>query len=181
MIKPAGEKAPCEFRRSALFPISCQLPPSGMEPSEFFPYLVRETCDSYGNASIKYEDGLVVRHESYGGFETLGDDWLAFNPTLAQSLGWGQIDGGMFKWERENASMVRSVWWSDGLVQQLMESWKEGEVAEGWLVLASDDAISELQQRFGPLKCIGSLTRQIILEGKNRYSRTTYFEIGLDW
>ena len=182
MIKPAGEYAPCEFRLSALLPVSCQLPPSGdMGPSEFFPYLVRETCDSYWNASIQYADVLAVRNESFGGFEAFGEEWLAFNPALAQLLGWKPVDGSMFKWKRENTSMVRSVWWSDGPVQQMMEFWKEGEVAAGWMVLASDEAISELQQRLGQLKSIGSLTRQIMLESKGRYSKSSYFGIGLDW
>ena len=76
--------------------------------------------------------------------------------------------------------MVRSLWWSDGIVHQLMEFWTNGEVAEGWLVLASDSAISQLQQVFGPLKRIGSLTREIALEGTDRYARTNYFETDLE-
>jgi hypothetical protein len=47
--------------------------------------------------------------------------------------------------------MVESVWWVDGLVDESPPHF-EDEVGEGWLVVASAEAVSAIEARYGAMK-----------------------------
>ena len=77
--------------------------------------------------------------------------------------------------------MAKSVWWSDGVTEQSMEFWKQCEVAEGWLVVVTEEAVAQLEESIGEMAYVGSWTRTIFLKrGREKYTRTRYFETGWD-
>jgi hypothetical protein len=104
---------------------------------------------------------LVVRNESYK-TETGLISWLAFNPLIAQELNWSLIADDWFHWVDENGdTMVKSIWWKDGLIQ-----WYEThlgvssvEVAEGWRVNISLKALDYISQKYNNLIRINCVSR----------------------
>jgi hypothetical protein len=70
-------------------------------------------------------------------FETPGNRWLAFNPSVAGSLGWVRDSDGLFRWrDSSGAVMVETLLWQDGLYDQQPPKPKV-EVGWGWIVRAS--------------------------------------------
>lgn len=70
-------------------------------------------------------------------FETPGNRWLAFNPSIALSLGWVRDSAGLFRWvDSSGAVMVETLLWQDGLYDQQPPKPKV-EVGWGWIVKAS--------------------------------------------
>jgi hypothetical protein len=174
-IKPSGERMPRETRRWTMIQANAHVPSPDMDESEFFPWLIRETSESYFTTTCEHEE-VVVSHASYG-FETPGDDWIAINPEIGRSLNWTPVTGELFGWQTNGEVMAKSVWWSDGLVEQGMEFWKRCEVAEGWLAVVSKRAFEELKRQFGPFKSIAGVTRQIHEHADGSYKRTSYFDV----
>ena len=71
--------------------------------------------------------------------------WLAFNPQLARSIGWSPATDLLFGWlDREGKPVVWSVCWKDGIYQTPPPRLDE-TVGEGWAVLGSPTALSQLQ------------------------------------
>lgn len=79
--------------------------------------------------------------------ETPGSSWIALDPGIGRDLGWTLSESGLFRWCDENGTtMVESVWWMDGLPER--HDWrKRCEAAEGWLVLATDQAVQQIGKR----------------------------------
>jgi hypothetical protein len=70
-------------------------------------------------------------------FETPGNRWLAFNPSVALSLGWVLDAHGLFRWiDAFGGVMVESLLWQDGLYEHQPPKFDD-EVGWGWLVRAS--------------------------------------------
>lgn len=70
--------------------------------------------------------------------------WLAFNPACAKMLGWRLSKDGMFVWvDTSGNKMVESVYWQSG--NTFYRNRSNQEVGDGWLVLASEQAIEALQ------------------------------------
>lgn len=70
--------------------------------------------------------------------------WLAFNPACAKMLGWRLSKDGMFVWvDTSGNKMVESVYWESG--NTFYRNRSNQEVGDGWLVLASEQAIEALQ------------------------------------
>ena len=179
VIKPAGERGPQEVRQVGAFPASWGFPSTHMDDSNLFARLRRQTHESYREAG---ESGAacVVLHRA-APYDTPGDEWMALDPVMARRLGWRRADSGLFAWRRRGTAMGRSVWWSDGLVEQSMEFWKKCEVAEGWLVVVSDEAFSELEAGIGAVTYCGSWTRSVFLKGgREKYARTVCFAVDGD-
>jgi hypothetical protein len=70
-------------------------------------------------------------------FETPGNRWIAFNPSVARSLDWVLDSDGLFRWTDVSGHvMVESLLWQDGLYEQQPPK-LDDEVGWGWLVRAS--------------------------------------------
>ena len=174
MIKPAGEGGPQEFRQVGAFPASRGFPRTHVDGSDLFARLRRQTQESYGDTAGSGASCVVLHNEA--AYDTPGDEWMALNPVMARRLGWRRAENGLFAWEMGGAAKGKSVWWSDGVVEQSMEVWKECEVAEGWLVVVADEAVSELERDIGAMMYCGSWSRSVFLRGgKEKYSRTVCF------
>ena len=69
-------------------------------------------------------------------------------------------DTGLFRWvDGEGKIMVESIWWRDGLLDQFKPSFEE--VGEGWLILASDDAMNSIKSQYKQLKRRVNIERYI--------------------
>ena len=62
--------------------------------------------------------------------------------------------------------MVESVWWVDGLVGHSTHGPSSEEVAAGWLVLASQSGLEEIQREIGSLTRHSIVVRQYNHEGE---------------
>lgn len=86
---------------------------------------------------------LIVRNQWLGS-DTDGADWIALNPQVGKKLGWTLSPDGLFRWVNAAGDvMAETVWWKDGCVE-LPPYERESEVAEGFVVLASPAAASEI-------------------------------------
>jgi hypothetical protein len=118
----------------------------------------------------------VVRHWGPG-YDTPGDGWIAFDPSVAREIGWVPSEQGFLAWERDGQLMVETVWWNDGLIDQQMPFYRKSEVGEGWLVVGSGQAFSDVQAHFGPLKRVGVVSREIFTNRTERHCESKVFEI----
>ena len=111
-------------------------------------------CMVVRNSSFKTETGMIM--------------WLAFNPSIAQELKWNLKTDGWFHWIDESGdTMTKSIWWKDGLIQ-----WHDThlggeavEVAEGWRVLITPKALSQIKGRFNNLIRINRILRNCYDDG----------------
>jgi len=70
-------------------------------------------------------------------FETPGNRWLGFNPSVALSLGWALDPHGLFRWtDPSGLLMVETILWQDGLYEHQPPKFDD-EVGWGWIVRAS--------------------------------------------
>jgi hypothetical protein len=137
--------------------------------------LKRELVSSYSECRDIAEECLAISHLGLG-YDTPGSEWLAFNPSLAQAIGWRNDSSRLFCWKLAGDILVESLWWTDSLPSQEMPFYRKTEVAEGWLVLASEKALRALEEAVGPLKRIGVLTREIYDQSRQRASETATFQ-----
>lgn len=173
-LKPPGSHNPSELRQVVQSPVSIKGPSAEGNHMTFFPRLIRELVSSYHDLSTKNGRFPAVVHWAYG-YDTPGDEWLAFNPSLARSLCWQPSSKGLFAWKSGNDEvMVESIWWNDG-VAETPES-GNSEVGEGWLVVGTETAIKQMQEYLGPLRRVGAITRTIVESPKEICTETHYFE-----
>ena len=91
---------------------------------------------------------IVVRNLTFR-FETPGREWLAFNPSLAEHLGWRLAPDGLFRWlDADGKVVAESVWWQDGFAQQQPPLFDD-EVGYGWLVRVSASGWQKLSAAVG--------------------------------
>ena len=172
-LKPAGNGMPREFRRSAIVPEAIDCPASDMDDSRFFPPVIRQLVADYHEESVELEEFPAVVHRVYG-YETPGEGWLAFNPSLGRSLAWEPSENRFLAWKQDSQLMAETIWWNDGSLQHSMPFYREGEVGEGWMVAATEGAMKQIASHIGPLKRVCAVTREIV-EDRERLSRTRYF------
>lgn len=86
--------------------------------------------------------------------------WLAFNPLVAQQFGWQFDKDGLFRWvDSYNRIMVESLWWQDGPMDR--HYLRSDEVCgEGWIVIASKDAIRVISDLFGDTIRVAAIIRE---------------------
>ena len=99
-----------------------------------------------------------VSNKSLGSFP-LFSIFFDFRGNLPQSRrrqgGWKISSPGHFRWiDDKDKIMVESVWWVDGLVDESPPHF-EDEVGEGWLVVASAEAVSAIEA--SPTFAVGGL------------------------
>ena len=101
---------------------------------------------------------LVVRHRPYLHYP-LKSWWLAFNPVLARYLGWQPAPDHLFGWQDQAHNLlIKSAYWVNGNIE-MPPPRLESEAGEGWLVLASANALAQLRKLTGPLFIEKRLTR----------------------
>jgi hypothetical protein len=131
---PKSHRTVTEERYSQLWDSAANIP-DDLSNDKFIPQLARVQHDDYFSEDCDH-DHLVVTH-LHCGYQTRCGDWLAFNPRIARELGWTRCSQGYFAWEHEGVPMVESIQWIDGHIEHRSRN-LHGELAEGWLVLASD-------------------------------------------
>jgi hypothetical protein len=114
------------------------------------------SADDYADFSPDGEGHAKLIVQSHHATARL--NWLAVNPEIARGLGWVPSDR-LFGWDgSDGAPMVHSVWWQDGSLRQSPPSF-EDEVGEGWLVLATAAALTQLKARYEPLGLVAVIAR----------------------
>jgi hypothetical protein len=116
--------------------------PDALFPREVF-WLIKDYPNLVSNNSplpvVIFEDGEMRM------FDSPHPVWLAFNPQLARSIGWSPATDLLFGWlDREGKPVVWSVCWKDGIYQTPPPRLDE-TVGEGWAVLGTPTALSQLQ------------------------------------
>lgn len=85
-------------------------------------------------------------------------DWLALQPAAALDAGFSADEHNPFGWTLEGTAAVRSLWWRSGFTYWDPSS-PHDEVGEGWLVLATPDALARLRDTFPKASITWSVTR----------------------
>jgi len=107
---------------------------------------------------------FVVGHSSFD-VQTPASRWIALNPTLGRQLGWRLASDKCFRWiDTDGNVAVESVWWRDGNPDRYDRN-KHCAVSEGWLVLASREAYSQIVQKSGHLRRGGLARRKLGFAG----------------
>lgn len=111
--------------------------------------VINEAYEDYEDIAIgKSSRILVIENFDYG-FCSPGGRWLALNPQIAKQLGWQRDPSQLFAWKSSSGTpMVQSIWWKDGVLENEHPVTKDSEIGDGWLVIASPDAIKELHSAF---------------------------------
>lgn len=113
----------------------------------------------------------MIQNIEYG-WGDLGEPWLALNPRVAETLNWEPADKDYFAWADKNGRlMVQSIWWQDGIVKR-GEQGRDEAVARGWLVLASQEAVNQIQREYGRLKRRVRVERRMATEDREERVRS---------
>lgn len=100
--------------------------------------------DDYFNMNGISDMIVVVRDHRYNQFN-LRSRWIAMNPDLASFLEWIPEPNKLFGWkDKQGNLMVESIYWANGNIDMVPR--KDSEVGEGWYIVASDDALSQIQK-----------------------------------
>jgi len=159
-LKHLSWQLPSELRCQTLAPVSSGRSFSGTEPNEIFGSVVRLTEKEYEFArDSQYLDALVLRNRDFG-FESPGGEWCALSPILGRACGWHRGPG-VFLWlDADDNVMVYSLWWVDGLIDYGAPHWTE--TGEGWLVLATQDALQRIESVAGGLVRLVAMERRFM-------------------
>lgn len=157
LLKNLDWNVPTEERRSV---VRFSRYPNGEPGNE--PVLLRlvgKLYDEYATL-ISDERHLIVRHGAFMRYLSPGEKWLALNPTVARRLGWSTSGEGMFAWKDETGrTAVESIWWQDSNPNHSPPELRS-EVGEGWLVLATKRALSQITRTYGPMTRSVFVTRE---------------------
>ena len=130
-------------------------------PESMFGEVVRRHISEYPSL-LDYSGRfvLVLRHTA-DWVDSPGGNWLALNPAIAIGLGWSIAEDGIFRWvDDQGRVMVESIWWMDGRPMLHADGLLEDEVGEGWLVLASESALGQIEEAFGSLSRRSAVVRR---------------------
>ena len=85
---------------------------------------------------------IVIRDHRFDRFD-IKSNWIAINPVLARHLGWIPERTKLFAWKNSKGElMAESIYWSNGNIQ--MNPRKDSEVGEGWFVVVSETAFTQI-------------------------------------
>ncbi len=133
--------------------------PSVLESWDQF-FLTNSRCLVSEYERLKYEkEPISFIFQKGHHYDSPGDHWLALNPVIGQQLGWHHLENeGLFRWvDANNTIMVESIWWKDGPMGW-HSSHDHDETGEGWLVVAGQEAFSQIRNQYPFLK------RQVMVE-----------------
>jgi hypothetical protein len=134
-----------------------------------FPGFMNCRAEMYLHINTTLEH-LIVSACNHG-FDTPGEAWIAFNPSLAKELGWSSIESvkdSCFRWVNQSGDLVvESLWWNDGLPEQHLRH-PSSEIGSGWLVLATQQGFAEIKKWAGDRLSRGGIIRRSLgLNGDN--------------
>lgn len=133
------------------------------------------TADYYSISGISNMI-VVVRDHRYNQFN-LKSRWIAINPDLARFLDWIPEPKKLFGWkDKQGNLMVESIYWANGNIDMLPR--KDSEVGEGWYIVASDNALSQIQKVTANLYIHKKIMR-VKYEDSGRLENTIYNSIKL--
>jgi hypothetical protein len=172
MLRQLDWEKPTEARQS----IISTFPPSNISNfNQLARRVTNKLMSEYGE--LKVDDKinvLIIQNVTYG-FDSSGSDWLALNPFIGHRLGWQLSKEGLFRWvDVVGNTMVESLWWLDGQVEQSPPH-LNNEVGEGWLVVASQSAWNLIKAKHGVLRQIAKIERNIWRDD-NKLQRQAYAE-----
>lgn len=85
---------------------------------------------------------IVIRDHKFDRFD-IRSNWIAINPALAKHLSWIPEPTKLFAWKNSKGElMAESIYWSNGNI--LMNTRKDSEVGEGWVVVVSENAYQQI-------------------------------------
>ena len=114
-----------------------------------------------------FESDCIVMRDGYFSAERIKSCRVEFNPEVATCFGWKPASDGVGKWKDVKGNiMVESFYWQQGNTQYRMRS--DRESGEGWYVVASEKAMSQLS-KMGEL-CIH---RQVERRKNSEFERPT--------
>jgi hypothetical protein len=147
-----------ELRQSTICSIATAKPPVHESWDRFFHTVLKCFISEYEDLQTNNRPiPLILRHAAYG-YDSPGEGWLALNPVVGRQLGWHCSEDGLFRWLDANDNiMVESVWWKDGPVG-LYDSYSHDECGEGWIVVANQEAITQISS-YQPF-----MKRQVMVE-----------------
>ena len=92
-----------------------------------------------------FESDCIVMRDGYFSAERIKSCRVEFNPEVATCFGWKLASDGVGKWKDVKGNiMVESFYWQQGNTQYRMRS--DRESGEGWYVVASEKAMSQLSK-----------------------------------
>lgn len=119
-----------------------QLTVDPADPDHFFGIVDHELTADYPYLSPEGRHFIVQRNHWYTQFD-FRSTWLAFNPLVARHLSWEMDSQRLFAWQHKGQLMVESICWTDGTLE--MPSYQaDSNAGEGWLVVASPEALRQL-------------------------------------
>ena len=134
-------------------------------PSALFPSMMHWSASDYPDISVTNEPSLVI-YGSGSYIDRGGLEWLALNPAIGSSLGWFLSSEGLFRWVDEKGDlMVESICWKDGPISRQPPK-MDDICSNGWLVVASDEAIEKIREVIGEAVKVNAVVRS--------YGRGTY-------
>ncbi|MGX1641288.1 hypothetical protein [Sphingobacterium sp. NPDC055431] len=107
-----------------------------------FGSVFHQLSSNYHNISVDGHFIIVLRDHRFNRFD-IKSKWIAINPVLARYLGWIPDQTKLFAWKNsKDELMAESIYWSNGNIQ--MTPRKDSEVGEGWFVVVSEAAYSQI-------------------------------------
>ncbi|WP_022826295.1 ATP-binding protein [Hymenobacter norwichensis] len=128
----------------------CQLTAEKESDEELISLNLVFNCPTDVYHDLQPRTGALIIGRAQVNIFTRQSAWLAFNPALAKALGWQPSPDKLFGWQNQDGELlVESVYWISGNVAMPPPHTKS-EAGEGWLVVASAKALSQLR-RFEPV------------------------------
>ena len=134
------------------------------EPSVegFFSPTWMSTVSSYPEELRTPSESPLVLHNKPHSIDSPGVEWLAFNPRIAEEMGWSLASDGRFKWvDADGRIMVESIWWANGFPKLHSIGSESEEASEGWIVVATQEAYAVLRNKFGAMFKASLVSREI--------------------
>ena len=133
------------------------------DPDKFFATLFHTQTIRYPEAAPNAHPSILAVRNLHFGLDSPGADWLAFNPETARQLGWTFDSAGMFRWiDGQGEIMVETIWWTDGTYDFEPAGRGRYEVGDGWIVLASQAAVDQIVDTYGPLRRKSMVVRMLV-------------------
>jgi hypothetical protein len=171
-LKILDWEVPTETRRSVVCSSDAVAP-----QEELLTKIPASQIDAYWDLDVSGKAGpLAIQNEAHM-YDTIGANWIGFNPKVARDLGWRPGTESMLSWEDGSGQILaKTIWWADGTIQHYPPALKN-EIGEGWLVVVSPEAWEVLKRRFTTLVRVGRIERQFIEEEKVQHKTLDYIDV----
>ena len=166
-IKRLEWEVPSEIRVSATW-MKSSIPNEFDDPiRNLFQSSSRVLAEEYHHEEFEMKGTLIIK-DSRPTSDSPGHGWIALNPVIGHQLGWKPNVARLFAWENDAGRlMVQSMWWKDGETT-VMPPHPDEEVGEGWIVMATNEAVVQLKNDFGILSRLSLVERSYLERGIRR-------------